>query len=40
MPREISPVKAVSSIFIINAKNTKDNIENYNNCDDANKDQY
>ena len=38
MPREIFPVKALTIIFIINAKNNKDYIENYNHCDEASND--
>lgn len=40
MPREIFPVKAITVIFIINAKNNKDNVESYNHYDDANNDSY
>ena len=36
MSRETFPVKAVTIIFIIYAKNNKDNVENYSHYDDAN----
>lgn len=38
MPREIFSVKAIATIFIINAKNNIDSVENYNHCRDANND--
>lgn len=36
MSRAIFPVKAITIIFVINAKNNNDNVENYNHCDDTN----
>ena len=38
MSRAIFPVNAITVIFVINAKNNNDNVENYNHHDDTNND--
>ena len=38
MSRAIFPVKSITIIFVVNAKNNNDNVENYNHRDDTNND--